>query len=163
MQYFNLINKTCFVLTLIIFRNATVSGQVEINSLYRISFDSLSSTYINLDFKKNKYLNTFEIPPITLKLKETKKNFFIRILNEGAILCFEDSMLEKPILLKKRNLFPFTILDKGQKYSLQISNQLTFKGFVGIRLVWKGKKELIDEVFFCLPEDFGKIEYEIEK
>ncbi len=151
MQYFNGLNWSAFVLTLICFYPKSGFSQSEIREIFNVKFDSLSSIYVKLDPIKR--WNSFDVDmkPVQVKFKNYQFNFFLKVVNDGAILCFSDSLLQKPILLEKRNLFPFEKLQPSLNYSIQISKQKTFKGFIGFRLWCLERKKILDESFFCIP------------
>ncbi len=151
MQYFNGLNWSAFVLTLICFYPKSGFSQSELREIYGVKFDSLSSIYVKLDPIRIWNSNEIEMKPIQVKFKNHKFNFFLKVVSDGAILCFLDSLLQKPILLEKRNLFPFEKLQSSLSYSIQISKQNSFDGFIGFRLLCLEKKKILDESFFCIP------------
>jgi len=153
MQYFNRLNWSAFVLTLICFYPKLGFSQSEVRQINGVKFDSLSSIYVKLDPIIIWNSNEIEMKPIKVKFKNHKFNFFLKVVSDGAILCFSDSLLQKPILLEKRNLFPFEKLQSSLSYSIQISKQNSFDGFIGFSLFCLEKKKILDESFFCIPLD----------
>ena len=86
---------------------------------------------------------------IKVKCRDIPNIFFLKVTKDGAILCFEDSLLKKSIRLEKRNIFPFIKLNPAFHYAIEISNQKSFCGFIGIRLWCSENEKLMDESFFC--------------
>ena len=153
MQYFNRLNWSAFILTLMLFRSGSAFSQSELRKIFRVQFDSLSSVYTKLSPVKIWNSNQIEMQTIQIRIQDYPFYFFLKVMKDGVILCFEDSLLRKPIRLAKRNIWPFQSLNPVLHYSIQISNQRSFNGFIGIRLFCIEKRKYMDEVFFCLPID----------
>jgi len=158
MQYFNRLNWLAFVLTLNFINPNTGFSQSELRKTFGIKFDSLSSDYAQLDPVKLWNSNDIEMKLIKVTCKKIPNIFFVKVIKDGAILCFKDSLLKKPILLEKRNIYPFIKLDPAFHYSIQISNQKSLNGFIGLRLWCVEKNKIMDESFFCFPTEGAKFD-----
>jgi len=149
---FNFLLKPTFFLTLILFVGLTCQAQFgpisvkmkfqQPDSLYRIS------------------LQTVQVPDSTLHklvkigcgFQSSFPGFFWAISNSGAILAFKDSLLEKPLFLEKRNIFPFVSLKSRSDYWLETTRSNGNDGYLAARLFDRTLKVVVDEVFLCLSK-----------
>jgi hypothetical protein len=72
------------------------------------------------------------------------------VSNSGAVLAFSDSLLQNPLFLEKRNIYPFIQLRSRSKYWLEITRSNGKDGYLAARLLNELKTVVIDEVFLCL-------------
>jgi hypothetical protein len=103
-------------------------------------------------------LQTTFVPDSTrLKLLKVKcvfqasgQKLYWAVSNSGAILAFSDSLLQKPLFLEKRNVYPFLHLRSRSKYWFEITRSNGKDGYLAARLLDDLKEVVIDEVFLCL-------------
>lgn len=75
---------------------------------------------------------------------------FWALSNSGAILAFQDSLLENPLVLEKRNVYPFIHIRSWSKYRLEITKSNGKDGYLAVRLLNETGNLVLDEVFLCL-------------
>ena len=147
MQNFNRINRSGFFVTLMISFSISAYPQSPLKKIYKVPFDSSFCRIKKLDFKSNPTDRTLFFKSLSHCIESSNKWIYIKIHEQGAILCYEDSLHSKPIQLQKRRYFPFQKLDPEIEYFLKISNQDSFNEFLGIALFRKESSEPIDEAF----------------
>ncbi len=147
MQNFNRINRSGFFLTLMISFSISTYPQSPLKKIYKVPFDSSFCWVKKLNFKSNPTGGPLFFKPLRYCIEGSNKWIYIKIHEQGAILCFEDSLYSKPIQLQKRRYFPFQKLEPEIEYYLKISNQDSFYEFLGIAIFRKESSEPIDEVF----------------
>lgn len=82
---------------------------------------------------------------------------FVLLSVSGAILCFSDSLKQRPFTIEKNRYFPFRKWRIGEFYSLAVCQDTGPHGF--IRCTWKRLPhgEILDEIFLCYPAPFSEI------
>lgn len=74
----------------------------------------------------------------------------LAICNSGGLIAFSDSLLSKPILIEKRNSFPFCRFRPNQRLLLEYTCRQGPGGYLGFRLWDTDQKPFIlDEILIC--------------
>jgi hypothetical protein len=74
----------------------------------------------------------------------------LAICNSGGLIAFSDSLLSKPILIEKRNSFPFRRFRPEQPLLLEYTCRPGPGGYLGFRLWDTDQKPFIlDEILIC--------------
>ena len=142
--------KPTFFLTLILFIGIPVYAQfgpVGLKTKFQYP-DSLFQISLQTTFVPDS--TRLKLVKIKCGFQASDQGLYWAVSNSGAILAFSDSLLQNPLFLEKRNVYPFLQLRSRSKYWLEITRCNGKDGYLAARLMNDIKDVVIDEVFLCL-------------
>ena len=150
MLKFRFLLKATFFLTLILlFRIPALAqyGPLGVKTKF-LHADSLYHIPLQTAFVPDSSL--LKLMKIQCSFRDSGFRLFWAVSNSGAVLAFSDSLLQNPLFLEKRNIYPFIQLRSRSKYWLEITRSNGKDGYLAARLLNELKTVVIDEVFLCL-------------
>lgn len=85
---------------------------------------------------------------------------FVWIRTDGGILVFADSIISKPVLIEKRNFFPFPKWTETGDVRLYVIREIPDHGF--LRIALKKQTKLLDDLYICMRHSRQNVESAVQ-
>jgi hypothetical protein len=91
--------------------------------------------------------------------KTSNGKIWLALGNSGGLLAFSDSLLNKPILLEKRNGTPFYKPMRSSAYKLVYTSKIGPDSYFACRLVSESGEFVLDEILLCMPNQNTQMKF----
>jgi len=89
----------------------------------------------------------------------SNRKIWLALGNSGGMLAFSDSLLNKPILLEKRNGISFHKPMRSSAYKLVYTSKIGHDSYFACRLISESGEFVLDEILLCTQDQNTQMKF----